>query len=284
MAIALALCLHGCRALSYKSPVPESQARCQHFSREGVTAMEIGDWREAESLLRKALGASPDDPDARRHLAETLWTRGEQDEALDHMRASAQLEPASAEVAIRLGEMYLASGRAEAAIAEADRAIALDSSVASGWALRGRAHRAVGDGDRALADLHNALHRQPQARDLLADVASLYFESGRRRRELTTLHMLRDTYVPGEEPVELVMGEADAYLALGRPRQAVDRLRVACEREAPSAGMLCRLAEAEAAAGQTHLARQTAKRALMTDAQHEPARQLVARLNATQRQ
>lgn len=277
-ALSMTVGLLGCRGMGQKHPVSESQAQCQHYSREGAAAMELGNWRQAESLLRQALGASPTDADARAHLAETLWTRGEQAEAIDHMRSAVRIDPDDANAAVRYGEMLLATGRADMALSEAERALAMDREITAAWALRGRAYRDLGDADRALADLHQALKQDPRSREVLADVAAMYFVSGRRRRELTTLHRLRDTYVPGEEPLPLLEGEADAYLALGRPRQAADRLRLACDRDEPNAHLLCRLAQAEEAAGDPTLAKQIAERALAADANHAPAQELAARL------
>lgn len=269
----------GCAAFRSKNPVSDSVAACRQYAREGITAMETGDYREAEALLRQATGASPNDADARRHLAETLWARGEQEEALVHMLSATELEPNNPEAAVRYGQMLLARGRHEQAVGQALRALSLNPRAADAWALRGRAHRSAGDDGRALADLHQALLRNPESRDILADVAAIYYQSGRRQRELTTLHRLRDTYLPGEEPTELLAGEAEAYLALGRPQQAVERLRLACGRVAPSAPLLCRLAEAEAASGDANQARVTAARALDADANHQGARALVARLD-----
>lgn len=276
--LAAATLAPGCRALHGKHAVAESRARCQHFSREGAAAMELGQWGQAESLLRQALGASPSDACTRVQLAETLWTRGRRDEAIDHIRSATAIDPNDAAAAVRHGEMLLAIGRPAAASAEADRALAVDRGLASAWALRGRAHREMGAQDRAMADLHQALRLDPRARATLADLAALYHATGRRRRELTTLHRLRATYVPGEEPRQLLAGEAEAYLALGRPRQAAEQLRLACGRGEPNAALLGLLAQAEEAAGESVLAKQAAERALALDAGHGPAREVAARL------
>lgn len=271
----------GCAAFRHKSPCSEADALCRQYSREGISALETGDYSEAETLLRQATGASPTDADARRHLAETLWARGEAAEALNQMQAAVELDASDPHACVRYGEMLLASGDADGAIEQARTALAINPRVASAWALRGRSHWQLGDHERGLGDLHQALRRDPESRDVLADMAAIYFQTGRRQRELMTLHMLRKTYVPGEEPTELLTGEAEAYLALGRPLQAVERLRLACERSAPTAPMLYRLAEAEAAAGDASQARATAARAL--DAGHPGAQALVARLNSAER-
>ena len=240
--------------------------------------MEQGDWRQAESCLRHAAQASPTDVDARRHLAETLWKRGERAEATEHMRQAVESQPGNPELVVRHGQMLLAGGKPEQAMEKAQQGLKLNPRLASAWALRGRAHHQLGSGERALGDLHQSLLQNPTARDVLTDVAKIYQQTNRRRRELTTLHKLCETYVPGEEPTELLAQEASAYIALGQPSQAVDRLQLACRR-GPSAPLLCQLAEAEAAMGDAGGALVTAQLALSADANHLPARELIARLD-----
>ncbi|MEM8865039.1 MAG: tetratricopeptide repeat protein, partial [Planctomycetota bacterium] len=143
--VAIGMASVGCAAFRHKSPIPEAVATCRQYSREGVTAMETGHWSEAESLLRQALGASPTDADTRRHLAETLWTRGEHEEAITHMKSAAELEPNNPEAAVRYGEMLLARGRYDDALEQARIALQINQRLASAWALRGRAHHSLGD-------------------------------------------------------------------------------------------------------------------------------------------
>ena len=271
----------GCAAFRLKNPVSEAVAECRRYSCQGVTAMETGDYGQAETLLRQAAEAAPADADSRRHLAEALWVRGAREEALEHMAAAIKLQPLNPEAAVRHGEMLLAVGRHLDARSEAMRALSIDPQRWQAWALRGRAYLQAEDPDRAMADLHHALQHNPADRGVLADLADLHRRVGRRRRELTTLHQLRNTYLPGEEPTELIASEADAYLAIGRPADAVERLRVACNRTPPSATLLCQLAEAEAAAGDAGQAAATAQLALNADATHQPAQQLLARLAGT---
>lgn len=271
----------GCAGLGKKSPVTAAVADCRRFSCQGVTAMETGDLGQAETLLRQAVEASPTDADTRRHLAETLWARGEQREAVEHIRAAVDLQPDHPEIAVRSGEMLLATGAPIEALGEANRALSLNPKIAKAWALRGRAHVARGEADRGLADLHQSLQLDSADRGVLADLAALHRQANRRQRELTTLHRLRDTYLPGDEPIELMATEAEAYLAIGQPTRAAERLRLACARGGSSAPLLCQLAEAEAAAGDSWRAMTAVQQALTADANHVPSQQLMARLGGS---
>ncbi|MEM6797970.1 MAG: tetratricopeptide repeat protein [Planctomycetota bacterium] len=279
LAVVAGVVASGCAGFRQKHPVSASVAACRMYSCQGVTALETGDYNQAESLLRQAAEASPQDADARRHLADALWAGGQQGEAVANMRSSVELQPHNAEARVRYGQMLLAGGNHSEAHDQAQQALAINPRDAAAWALRGRAMLGLGEGDRAMADLHQSLQYAPADRDVLSDLADLHKRAGQRRRELTTLHCLRETYARGEEPTELIATDADAYVALGLPTQAVERLRMACRRGNASAALLCQLAEAEAAAGDATQAVASAQLALTADANHLPAQQLLARLS-----
>lgn len=261
-------------------PFDESVAKCRKYSCQGATALELGDCQQAERLLRTAVTASPQDADARRHLAETLWTRGERAEAIEHMRAAVKQEPDHAPTVCRLGQMEAANGAWRLALRRAEQALQDDPRLADAWALRGRAYLETGDENRAIADLFRALEYAPNDQSVLADLASLYAQQRKPHRWLATVHRLQETYPPGEAPASAHLMEADAYAALGRHDDAADRLRVAAARHSTDPALLCRLAEAEAARGENAAAIAAAQQALSVDQGHLPSQQLLARLTS----
>ncbi|MEM1303282.1 MAG: tetratricopeptide repeat protein [Planctomycetota bacterium] len=271
----------GCAAFGMRSPEADALARCRDYACRGATALEIGKWGQAEQLLRKAVEESPTDAMTRRHLAETLWQQGQQAEAVAHLRLAVEREPTDASSTVRLGEMLLARRELIEARELAERAVALDDKNPRAWALRGRAHHELGDPERGLADLHNALRLAPDEREVLSHVARIYSQRGMPRRQLTTLHRLADTYPPGEAPPGLLADEGAAYLALGRPQLAVERLRMAAASGKGDARLLYRLATAEEAAGHADRARFAAEQALVADASHTPSQQMLARLSTS---
>ncbi len=270
--------LPGCALMRKRGPTPESVAHTRQMWRRGVSALELGELNEAEAWLRKAAEASPEDADTRSQLAEALWQRGHRDEAIVHAEAACRYEPTDARAAIRAGEMRLQTGQTEQAIAWGQQAIGLDARSAAAWALRGHALERQGEADRALADLQQALRYAPNDRVLLADVALLHRARGDHHRCLTTLHHLLDCYTPGEEPAGALALAGESYLAIGRPQEATENLRLAAAKGETSADMLYRLAEAEAACGQPQQAITSARRALEADASHVASRQLLGRL------
>ena len=268
----------GCALMRKRSPTPEHVAQTRQMWQRGVSALESGELSEAESWLRKAAEAAPDDADTRSHLAEALWQRGRCDEALVHAETACRCEPTDARTATRAGEMRLEAGQTELAANWGGRAIGLDARSASAWALRGRALQRQGKTDQALADLQQALRYAPNDRELLTDVALLHRARGDHRRCLTTLHHLLDCHAPGEEPAGVLAMAGESYLAIGRPLEAAESLRLAAVQGETSADLLYQLAEAEAACGRSELAITNARRALEADAGHTPARQLLVRL------
>ena len=268
----------GCASMSRKKIVPESLATCRELSQSGVSAMELGEWNRARAVLDEAVSISPTDAEARRHLAEALWQTHSRQEAISHMEAAVKLAPRHTPTVVRAGEMLLETGAIDRALQRAQEAIALDSTLAGSWALRGRVERQRGHLKRALADLQQASRFAPHQTDILLQVAEVQYEMGRPQRCLTMLHRLLDIYPPGEEPQQALWLEGLAYGVMERHQDAAESLAAATLRAKPPASLLYQLARAEHAAGHTLSAANTARRVLALDAQHEPSKLLLAEL------
>jgi tetratricopeptide (TPR) repeat protein len=224
--------------------------------------------------------ASPDDAATRSSLAEAYWHRDARQEAVDQIEQAIKLDQGNAVLAVRAGEMLLAGGATADAMVQANRAIRLDSRLASAWALRGRCFKQANQPDKALLDLQHSLDFEPENSEVLYDVAEIYQKRGQCARSLTTVHHLLDTYSPGEEPQKALTLEGLALLDLGRPQQAVDALAEAAQRGAPNAELKYNLARAYTAAGQFAQATTTAQEAIAINSAHQPSRQLLAELAA----
>src|SRR5689334_17163974 len=118
--------LSGCAMFGRRGHSAAEITAARELSRQGVAALEAGQPKEAEELLKKSLAASPDDASSRRYMAETLWRRGAADDAILQIAEAVRLEPTNATLAARAGEMYLAVGRRDAAGEQAEHAIRLD--------------------------------------------------------------------------------------------------------------------------------------------------------------
>jgi tetratricopeptide (TPR) repeat protein len=270
----------GCATFGRQTRESAAWDEGRDFSRQGAAAMQLGQWQQAEELLRKGLDASPDDPEVRRQLAEALWQRGAANEAMSHAAAAVRLKPGDASLVVRAGEMALASGAHEAALNRAEDAIRLDPRLASAWALRGRAFRQMNQPDRAFADLQRALVFQPDNAATLLELATMYHQRGDHARCLTTMHHLHDTYPPGQEPQHTLQLEGLTLIELERPLQASEVLLMATQRGPANADLLFHLARAQSAAGLRAEAANSLQRALTVDASHQPSRELLAHLAA----
>jgi tetratricopeptide (TPR) repeat protein len=270
----------GCASFGRRSRESAAIAEGREFSRRGETAMQMGEWQHAEDQLRQGLDVSPDDPELRRQLAEALWHRGNASEAMSHAAAAVRLKPGDATLAVRAGEMALASGAYEAALQRAEESIRIDPRLASAWALRGRAFRQLDQPDRAMADLQRALVFEPANQAMLLDLALMYRDRGDHARCLTTIHHLHDAYSPGEEPQNTLLLEGLTLMELNRPLQASEVLLMATQRGPANADLLFHYAQAKSAAGQPELAAAVLQQALIVDAAHEPSRALLAQLTA----
>jgi tetratricopeptide (TPR) repeat protein len=270
----------GCATFGRRGPAAEKAAACRDLSRQGISAMEMGQWQRAELLLQQALEASPEDADAHRYLAEALWHRGDAQNALAEMAAATRSRPADATLAVRAGEMELATGDRDKALVHAEQAIRLDPRLAAAWTLRGRVFWQLQQPDRALADMQRALEIAPGSADVLLDVAVMYRDRGQLTRCLTTLQHLHENYSPNEAPQSALLLEGLTLLDLGRPHQACDAFLAATKRGTPNPQILYYLAQAQYAAGRPLEATAAAQQALAIDATHEASRELLAQLAA----
>jgi tetratricopeptide (TPR) repeat protein len=278
LAVSLAPFSVGCATFGRRGTTPEQIAAGRELSRQAVTAMEIGQWAQAEALLRQALETAPDDAQAHHDLARALWHREATDQALSHMAEAMRLDPNDPILAVRAGEMSLALGAHQDALSHAERAIGLDPKLSVAWALRGRVYWRLNQSDQAIADLQRALELDPECSDVLLDVALIYRQRGRPVRSLAVLHNLLDTYRPGEEPQLALLLEGRTLLELGRPHQAVESLLAASRRGPPNAEVFFHLAQAQSAAGRNAEATAAAEQALAIDTSHQASRQLLIEL------
>jgi tetratricopeptide (TPR) repeat protein len=270
----------GCASFGRRGPAAEKAAECRDLTRQGISAIEMGQWQQAETLLLQAVEASPTDADAHRYLAAALWHRGDAVHAISEIAAAIEAAPEDATLSARAGEMALAMGARDDALGYAETAIRLDPRLAAAWALRGRVFWQLDQPDRALADLQRAIELSPGNSDVLLDIAAIYRQRGQSTRCLTTLQHLREQFTPGEEPQNALVLEGLTLLDLGRPQQACNSLLAATQRSGASAQITYHLAQAQYEAGRYAEATVTAQQALALDSSHAASRQLLTELAA----
>jgi len=273
----------GCLFARPEGPVSSSLLSCRQLSQRGMSAIDRGDWPEAETLLAQAVESCEVDSESRRYYAETLWRRGARDEARAQLEEAVRLAPEQVELHVRLAEVYLELGLTAQAGERVDQALAINPRVAGAWAIRARLLRQDGQPQQALADFHRALAYDPENRAVLWQLAELYRDLGRPQRTLANLRSLADTYPPGNEPAEVLVALAGACSALGRPKDAAEHLAAVARSGPKSPEIYWRLAEAQLQAGCPAEAAQSARAALALDPAHEGSRAVLDRLAMTAR-
>ncbi len=281
--VPLALAASGCRLARMETLGSRSLATSRQFSQEGVTAMEREEWERAELLLSQAVRACPSNPEARRSYSDALWHRGARQEAVGQLAEAIRRDPEDAALHARLAELRLAMGDVAAALASAEKSADLDPKRASAWAVRARIMRARGQPQEALANYHRALVCSSSDRDIPLEIAEAYRQTGQPERALAVLERLAEHYAPGEEPQSVLYSQGLSYLALRRYDDALASLAAAAEREPATPDILVRLAEAQLALGDRSAAACTAREALALDPKHGASRELLDRVELSQR-
>lgn len=229
-------------------PVPQDLAVARRLSNEGLSAADRNDLVHAESLLERAVKSCPTDIDARRHYADVLWRRGERMEAVAQISEALRLSPGEVALCLDGGQMYMELGLLDDADRLAAEAVGVAPGSAAAWHLRGQVALARGRADEALADFHRALAIEPEDRDVLLDTAEVYRRLGRPQRCLATLAILGETYGPNQTPAHVLALEGQAHEAAGRPLDALESYRQAVARGGATPDLEARVAALSAAA------------------------------------
>lgn len=220
----------GCRLVRQRDPVPPQLADARRLCNEGLSAADRNDLVRAEGLLERAVKGCPLDVDARRHYADVLWKRGQKMEAVSQVTAALKLSPGDVPLSIDAGRMHMELGLLEDADRLAREAVRMAPRSAEAWHLRGQVALARGQAEPALADFHRALALAPDDRQVLRDAADAYRRLGRPQRALATLAILSEQYGPHQTPADVLVLEGMAQEALGRRADAIESYRQAVAR------------------------------------------------------
>jgi len=235
----------GCRLIPRTGPVPQEVADARRLCNEGLSAADRNDLLRAEGLLERAVKNCPTDVDARRHYADVLWQRGERMAAVTQIAEALRLSPGDISLCIDGGRMYMELGLLDDADQLAREAVRVAPRSEKAWRLHGQVALARGRPEEALADFHRALAIAPDDRDLILDTAEVYRRLGRPQRALATLAILGESYAPNQTPPQVFALEGMAQEALDRPTEAIESYRQAVAKGLQSSDVAARLAKLE---------------------------------------
>jgi tetratricopeptide (TPR) repeat protein len=141
----------------------------------GVLAMQWGDPRRGETLVRQALAARADIPDFHNNLGLCLRLQDRLDEAVAAYQQALRLNPKYPEGENNLGLDLLALGRAQESVAHCQRAIALRPDFAEAHWNLGLGLLTLGDLGRGWAEYEWRLKCQPFESDgLILDAVAMW--------------------------------------------------------------------------------------------------------------
>jgi tetratricopeptide (TPR) repeat protein/transglutaminase-like putative cysteine protease len=136
--------------------VPSAVVEAARFARR------LGRLDEAAWLCRKALALRLDDVGSRAALVQLLLDRGDVDGAVALLVEGLRVVPGQADATLRLADLLAANGRTDDAEARYAEALRLAPGSAEGWERRGKARLRAGRQAEALADLQRARALEPQ--------------------------------------------------------------------------------------------------------------------------
>lgn len=275
--IAVICCSSGCRALRCRQP-DEQISAARELSIRGTDAQRRGQWDRAEQFYASAVQQCPADERARCGLAESLWQRGNREQAVAHMEQAVRLSGSDPLRRIQLGQMYLSVGQLPRALEQADLAIEANGSLAAAWALRGDVFKQEARYNDALASYHRALAHQAHYPDVQLAVADVYQKQDRQLRALSTVQQLADQYPPGQTPPLVLYREALVLKDLKRYTDAANSLLAASRQDPQSAELLFELSRVQMLAGDPASARLSVQAALARDPSHTASQAMFAEL------
>ncbi len=213
--------------LTAQPPASESGANpVQDFTTAGIAAAQAGDVEEAINAFQIAIAAGREDEVALPHfyLGSLYLELGEAEDAVTHLKAATEANPAMAMAWAQLGSAYLASGRPLSAIDAFDQALALAPNDPALLTNRGQAFMHIGDEaafEKAKADFDRALEINP---DLIAG----YFNRGAYYMRMGNWEAAIDdfTSVLDIDPAQPAahFNRAMAYREIGQTEDAINDL------------------------------------------------------------
>lgn len=243
----------GCQLGRSFRPITARVVENREVRREGISAMEQGNWAEAEKKLAKAVEKnerSEDMPDIRRYYAEALWQQGKRDEAFNQLYLALKYAKNDAGLNKSLAEKLLEANQLDDAFQTAGKLTLIAPSDHISWALRAKAYRRFGDlrleqgyhdiasrlYRKSLSDYHKALslcEMDTEAnRKILPELAELQRIMGQPERELATWQSLQKYYPPNQEPLEVFSRKIELYISMDRYEDAEEAYMEARKSEA----------------------------------------------------
>lgn len=130
------------------------------------THMQVGFWKDSESLFRRALYVDSENDVAHNNLGAALWAKGNHRNAGEHYQRAAEINPRNHQAWNNLGVWEAETGKLEKAKHAYETAISLNPNVALYRYNFGKLLFATGEPDAAIAEFAEALRLHPGYADV----------------------------------------------------------------------------------------------------------------------
>jgi len=238
-----------------------------------------GDVAHAESMLRQAVEATPNDARARLDLGLVLELQNHYDQAEEQYLAALAIDADFAEAASNLGLLLRDRHRLDEALPLLRHAVEVSPALSEAWM---NLALALEDSDQGLAALdayRRAVRLEPDQVAPRVNMALLLITLDRKDEAAIELRRAL-SHAQGDAAMLLAIG--NGLRRSGQPAAAVRALNLAIEAHdgGPTPALLAELASAQAAAGDRDAAEATLQQALTLDAHYAAAHYMLAGLLA----
>jgi tetratricopeptide (TPR) repeat protein len=210
------------------------------------TAVQLGQMKEAEVLLRRSLKAQPENSEAWFQLGRVLSERGDIGAAIDAYRASLARNPDARNTRLNLAVLHARNGNEHEALLLYGQILKAHPRYTPALLNRARLHERAGRDAEAVADLEVAMRVAPADSGIRDRLARLLLRRGETDRARV---LLSDAVAeaPGDPEVRLLLAETE--LRAGRRADALRELNRAASLAGDDALLWARLSQGYREAG-----------------------------------
>ena len=165
----------------------ERREACDTLCQKARTAKNEGWPDHADLLLNEAVRQRPDDLEARRQIAETMWDCGRPQESIAEYKELIQLHPKDARLHQRLAVLSWTVGQQDQAAQAAEQALRLDPTSPEALLVKGRAEVARKEFDNAVATYIRLVRAAPDLIEAKVELAEVHVERGHSRQACALL-------------------------------------------------------------------------------------------------
>ena len=294
----------GCVHRLKTRPVTPGIVQSRELCHEANTAMELGQWSEAEKRMERAVKLNPTEIDIRRHYAEVLWRQGKYRESLHQLDEATKIGATEGNedetLSLSIAEKLLILGQIDEASRFAKRAIDIAPCGYKGWALHGKTERSRGEDQlqqgntdqahryyqQAATDYYRALSllgpESSETLEILSELAVLQTKMRQPQQALAIWQTLERQYRPNPQPILVTRGKAATLLEMGRIDEAANTYWAAIETTPDSVELYAELASLQLRCGRLNDARYTMDRIHRLAPNHSALVQLAEQMKFAQ--